>query len=146
MDNISGIAIALSLIGLVLLIVILVAILYKPGKRLNVHAEFVDKGNKVDESIVKVSIKNIGKKQVKMVYPYIKFYHGTHSKIYQLKPNNVECKFPRIIKKGELISCQIDLHHYHDPLEKTEFDPTHVKFMIKDTVGMEFHSEHLHIK
>ncbi|MBN2173178.1 MAG: hypothetical protein JW731_03535 [Bacteroidales bacterium] len=146
MDSISGITIALSLIGLVLLVVLIVALLYKPGKKLYVHAYFIDKGEHVDESIVEVSVENTGKKQVKMLYPYIRFSHGTHSKIYQLKPTNVECKFPRILKIGEKISCKIDLHHYHDPLEKNAFDPTHVRFIIKDTVGMIFQSENLHIK
>jgi hypothetical protein len=134
------------LIGLVLLVVILIAIFYKPPKRLKVKCDFKAEDKTDKHSVINVSVENIGKRQVKMVSPYVRFSHTSHSKLFQMKPKNVECRFPRIINVGEKLSCEVDLHEYKDSLDEHDFHPTHMKVIIKDTVGLNFDSHTLAFK
>ncbi len=145
MDNISGLVIGASLIGLVLLVVVLIAIFYKPAKRLEVTCNFKPDSDKTD-SVIKVAVKNIGKKRLKLVAPYVKFSHYTHFKLYQITSAKAHCKFPRIMKIGDEIGCEVDLTPYKDLLAKNEWHPTHVRVIVKDTVGLEFQSENLDYK
>ena len=97
----SGYFLALVLVGFVLLVVALVAIFYKPGKRLNVNYNFKSDKDKLNKSIIEVFVENIGKKRVKMLFPYVKFSSTSSSKLFQLNSERVNCRFPKIIKKGE---------------------------------------------
>ena len=64
MGAFSGIALGLSLMGLVLLVVILIAIFYNPPKRLKVDCKFKTDNKEDKYSIVTVSVENIGKKKL----------------------------------------------------------------------------------
>ena len=145
MNNISGIAIGLSLVGLVLLVVALIALFYKPGKRLKVIADYKPNYDGKD-SVLKVSVKNIGKKHLKLTAPYVKFSHHSHSKLYQIKSSKAKCKFPRLMKVGDEIGCEVELLDYKEKLNDNEWHPTHVKVLVKDTVGLEFGSKNLDYK
>ncbi len=146
MDSLSGISIGLSLVGLVLLIVALIAIFYKPPKRLKVDCKFKTDDAKKKDSVVTVQVENIGKREVKLVSPYVSFSHASHSKLFQMKADKVECKFPRIINIGDKLSCEVDLSQYKELLDKHDFHPTHMKVIIKDTVGLKFNSHTLTFK
>lgn len=146
MDSLSGITIGLSLIGLVLLIVILIAIFYKPPKRLKVSCKFKSDDKEDKHSIITVDLKNIGTRRVKLVLPYVRFGHDTHSKLFQMKREKVQCRFPRILPVGEDLSFDIDLSLYKESLDKHDFHPTHIKVIMKDTVGLKFHTHTLDFK
>lgn len=146
MDSISGIALGLSLIGLVLLVVILIALFYKPPKRLKVDCQFKAVGKEDKYSVVTVSVKNIGKRKLKLVSPYVRFSHTTHTKLFQMKSDKVQCKFPIIINMKDEMSCDVDLHQYKELLDNHDFHPTHVKVIMKDTAGLEFESHTLAFK
>ena len=143
MDDISGVTIALSLVGFVLLVVALVALLYKPPKKLKVVCKFKDDSIKNLKSIVEIDVENIGKKRMKMLAPYVKFSHATHSKLFQVKPEMVNTRFPRIIKIGDKLNCEVDLSQYTSSLESISFNPTHVKIFLEDTAGLRFYSQNL---
>ena len=143
MDAFSGIAIMLSLVGLVLLIVILIAIFYKPPKRLKVNCVFKADNKEDKYSIVTVSVENIGKRKLKLVSPYVRFSHASHAKLYQMKPDILQCKFPQIVNVGDKMSCDVDLHQYKESLDNHDFHPTHMKVIMKDTAGLEFDSQTL---
>jgi len=142
MNNISGFVLGLSLIGFVLLVVALIALFYKPAKKLKVNGKY--RPNSFGkESVIKVDVKNVGKKQLKLTAPYVKFTHINHSKLYQITSAKAHCKFPRIMKIGDEIGCDVDLTHYKELLEKNDWHPTHVRVIVKDTVGLEFQSKAL---
>jgi hypothetical protein len=143
MDAFSGVTLGLSLVGLVLLVVLLIAIFYKPPKRLKVNCQFKEDNSKAKDSVVTVSVENIGKRQVKMVSPYVRFSHSTQSKLFQMKADKVQCAFPRIIDVGEKMSCEVDLSQYKESLDQHDFHPTQMKVIIKDTVGLNFNSSAL---
>jgi len=143
MDNLSSFTIALSLIGFVLLVVALVMLFYKPPKKLKVVCKFKDDSNKNLKSAVEIDVENIGKKRMKMLAPYVKFSHATHSKLFQLKPEKASCRFPRIIKIGDKLNCEVDLSQYESSLESISFNPTHVKIFLEDTAGLRFYSQSL---
>jgi len=145
MNDISGITIGLSLVGLVLLVVILIALFYKPGKRLKVIADYKPNYDGKD-SVLKVSVKNVGKKHLKLTAPYVKFSHHNHSKLYQIKSDKAQCTFPRVMRVGDEIGCEVELLHYKDEIDENEWHPTHVKVLVKDTVGLEFASKTLDYK
>jgi len=146
MDAFSGIALGLSLMGLVLLVVILIALFYKPPKRLKVGCQFKDDGKEDKYSVITVSVNNIGKRKLKLVAPYVRFSHATHSKLYQMKPDKLQCKFPQIVSVGQTMSCDVDLHQYKESLDAHDFHPTHMKVIMKDTAGLEFESHTLTFK
>ncbi len=146
MDAFSGIALGLSLMGLVLLVVILIAIFYKPPKRLKVGCQFKADGKEDKYSIITVSVKNIGKRKLKLVAPYVRFSHTTHAKLFQMKPDKLQCRFPQIVNIGQEMSCDVDLHQYKEALENHDFHPTHIKVIMKDTAGLEFESHSLTFK
>ena len=139
----SGYFLALVLVGFVLLVVALVAIFYKPGKRLNVNYNFKSDKDKLNKSIIEVFVENIGKKRVKMLFPYVKFSSTSSSKLFQLNSERVNCRFPKIIKKGEKLNFEIDISQYINILKKQSFEPTHVRVVIEDTVGLKFKSHNL---
>ena len=143
MDDLSSVTIVLSIVGFIAIITVLVIILYKPPKKLDVESKFASKENSEKPHLVDVNIKNTGKKRLKMNSPYVKFINGPSVQIYQINPQKIHCRFPRIIKVGEEISCTVDLTEYHKSLEKDSFHPTHFKIVIKDTVGMNFSSHSL---
>ena len=146
MDSISGIAIGLSLVGLVLLIVALIAIFYKPPKRLKVSCKFKSDDATKKDSVVTVHVENIGKRKVKLVSPYVSFSHATHSKLFQMKPDKLGCRFPQIVDIGDKLDCTIDLSHYKEALDNHDFHPTNMKVILKDTAGLEFSSHTLTFK
>ncbi|MCF8378383.1 MAG: hypothetical protein K9H49_02330 [Bacteroidales bacterium] len=143
MDDLSSVTIVLSIVGFIALVTILVLILYKPAKNLEVVSKFTAESEKDNRHQVFITVKNTGKKRLKMYAPYLKFSNGPHAQIYQVNPHKVHCRFPRIIKIGEEVSCNIDLTDYHHSLEKDNFHPSHFKVIIKDTVGMSFSSHSL---
>jgi hypothetical protein len=146
MDNISGIAIGLSMIGFVLLVVLLVALFYRPAKRLQVTCNFKSDSDKKNDSVLIIDMENIGKRKLKLLTPYVRFSHATHSKLYQVRPETINCKFPRMLKIGEKLSCDLDLGHFKTILEKHTFSPTHMKLIISDSAGLNFESQSLAFK
>jgi hypothetical protein len=146
MDNFSGITLGLSLIGFVLLVVVLVSIFYRPAKRLNVACNFQSGSDEKQDAMLTIEFENIGKRNLKLLAPYVRFSHATHSKLYQVKPETITCKFPRSVKIGEKLNCQLDLGHFKTILEKQSFSPTHVKLIINDSAGLDFESHSLAFK
>jgi hypothetical protein len=146
MDKFSGYVLFLSLIGLVLLVVLLVSLLYKPAKRLTVNCSFKPGGDEKHHSVLILILENIGKRKLKLLAPYVRFSHATHSKLYIVKPETATCSFPRVIKVGEKLSCEIDLSHFKALLEKHSFSPTHVKVIVSDIAGLDFESHSLSFK
>jgi hypothetical protein len=146
MGNLSGLTIGLSLIGLVLLIVLLVALLYKPAKRMHVTCNFLPDSTEKHDVVMSVKMDNTGKRKLKLYSPYVRFSHATHSKLYQVKPETISCKFPYTLKIGEQLNCELDLGHFKTILEKHAFSPTHVKVIISDSAGLEFESASLAFK
>jgi hypothetical protein len=146
MNNLSGITIGLSLIGLVLLVVALVAIFYRPAKRLNVSCNFKSESDEKNDAMLKVEIENVGKRNLKLMSPYVRFSHATHTKLYQVKPETIDCKFPRMLKIGQKLSCEVDLGHFKTILQKQSFSPTHAKVIISDSAGLDFESQSLTFK
>lgn len=146
MDNLSGITIAISLIGFVLLVVLLVTIFYRPAKRLQVTCNFKSDSDEKNDSVLVVNLENIGKRKLKILAPYVRFSHTTHSKLYQVKPETINCKFPRMLKIGEKLSCELDLGHFKTILEKHAFSPTHMKLIVNDSAGLDFESQSLGFK
>ena len=143
MDNLSSVTIALSLVGFIFLVVALVMLFYKPPKKLKVVCKFKDYSNKNIKSVVEIDVENIGKKRMKILAPYIKFSHTTHSKLFQLKSEKAICRFPRIIKIGDKLNCEVDLSQYASSLESISFKPTHVKIFLEDTAGLRFYSQNM---
>jgi hypothetical protein len=146
MNNISGLTLGLSLIGLVLLVVFLVAIFYRPAKRLNVTCNFKSGSDEKQDAMLLVNLENVGKRKLKLQAPFIRFSHTTHSKRYQAKPETLSCNFPRSIKIGEKQSFELNLGHFKTQLEKIAFNPTHVKIIINDFAGLDFESQSLTFK
>jgi hypothetical protein len=146
MDNFSGLTLALSLVGLVLLVVLLVSILYRPAKRLNVLCSFKPGSDEKQHSVLIVILENIGKRKLKLLPPYVRFSHATHSKRFLVKPETITSNFPRSLKIGEKLTCELDLSHFKSLLEKHTFHPTHVKFVINDSAGLDFESHSLTFK
>jgi hypothetical protein len=146
MENISGITLSLGLIGFVLLVVALVAIFYKPAKRLKVDCNFKQGSDNSLKSSLLIDIENIGKRSMKLMPPFVKFTQTTHSKLFAVKPEYVRCKFPLWLKVGEKLNCEVDLNHFTIPLEKIEFIPTHLKIIVNDSAGLDFESRSLEIK
>ncbi len=142
MDFSNGIFIAIGIAGMVLLVALLVTLFYKPKKKLRVDAKF----NPGNMHMVEVHIVNVGKRRVKTVAPYVKFSHGQKSRKYQVNPHKINCKFPRVLKVGEEVNCEIDLTHFHSELEKKSMNSTHVKIIIENMVGMKYNSHTLDYK
>ncbi|MCB2219340.1 MAG: hypothetical protein KQI35_03020 [Bacteroidetes bacterium] len=143
MEVTSAFFIVGSAVVLILLITVLLAILYKPGKKLAVHCDYKPHNTPGDQKYLEIHVKNTGKKQVKMMAPFISFYNIQSSQIFQLDPKKVHCKFPRILKVGDEVSCEAEIGHYKETLEKREFHPHKVKIYVKDTMGMKFNSNSL---
>lgn len=146
MDNFSGIAIGLSMIGFVLLVVLLVAILYRPAKRLSVKCSFPPESEEKHYSILLVTAENIGKRKLKLLLPFVRFSHATSTQLYKVRPETINCSFPRSIKVGEKLICEIDLAHFKTQLEKHAFHPTHIKVIMSDSAGLDFESQNLIFK
>jgi len=142
MEITNGLYLALAIVVLVLLVALLVTVLYKPKKRLKVVASINPDNNK----IIDVEIKNVGQRNLKIAAPYLKFYHGQHSQIYQVKPEMIQCQFPRPLKVNDMFKCKIDLEHYHETLEKRSLNPGHAKVIIKNLVGMKYASHAIDYK
>ena len=140
MDSLSGVTLGLSLVGLILLVVLLVAVFYKPPKKLSIISKF-KRGDDTNKLILAINVENIGKKRVKVVAPYIKFSTSSKSKKFQVNPKNASCRFPRIIKIGDKLGCDIDISYYLDILDKQSFKPTNLIVYIEDNVGLNFHSK-----
>lgn len=135
--------IVIGIVGVIALVAIVVAFFYKPPKRLTVAANYSTAGNADPPKSLEFHIVNIGRKRVKMASPFVKFYNAQHSILYEVKKGYTSCKFPKIIEVGKEMHCQFDLDHFHDVLEKQNFEPQHVRIVIRDTVGMHFISNPL---
>jgi len=142
MDFNNGTFIALGTAGIVLFVTFLVAVFYKPKKRLKVVAKF----NPTNNHLVEVHVKNVGKRRVKTVAPYVKFTHGQISRKYQVNPRKINCKFPRILNIGDEVSFQINLTNFHSVLEQKSMNTTHLKVIIENMVGMQYNSQSLNYK
>ncbi|MBM3434996.1 MAG: hypothetical protein FJY07_02130 [Bacteroidetes bacterium] len=146
MNNLSGIYLGLALIGFVLLVVALVAILYRPAKRLKVECIFKEgTGNSMNSTIL-LTLDNVGKRNLKIMAPFIRFSHTTHSKLFTVKPELISCRFPRMLTIGEKLSCELELKHYAAQLQVHSFIPTHVKIIFNDSAGLDFESHTLDLK
>jgi hypothetical protein len=146
MDDFSGIAIGLSMIGFVLLVVLLVAILYRPAKRLQVSCNFKADSDEKQDAVLIVGLENIGKRKLKLLIPFVRFSHATHAKLYKANPGYISIKFPYTLKVGEKLNFELDLGHFKTILEKHAFSPTHVKIIINDSAGLDFESHSLTFK
>ncbi len=144
MDSISASTIVIILIGVLVAVFVLVVIMYKPPRQLKVHSNFKS-GNSENGSILEVEIENIGKSSEKIIYPYLKFSTGFHTRKFQVGKEYVNCRYPRILKRGEKMTCEIDISHYKKLLDKDDFKPTHLTVIVDDMVGMEFKSELLEV-
>lgn len=140
MDSLSGVTLGLSLIGLILLVGLLVAIFYKPPKKLSIISKF-RKDDNINKLFLVITVENTGKKRVRIVGPYIKFSGNSKPKLYQVNHKSSMCKFPKMIKIGDQLSCEIDISYYLDILNKKSFKPTGLKVYIEDTAGLQFHSQ-----
>ena len=146
MDNFSGFTLGLSLIGFVLLVVLLVSLLYRPAKRLNVTCNFKSDSDEKQDAMLIVNLDNVGKRKLKLLPPFVRFSHATHSKLFKIKPETINCRFPRSVKIGEKLTCEVDLGHYTTQLEKLGFSSTHVKVIFNDSAGLDFESHNLAYK
>jgi len=142
MSSISASTIVIVLVAVLITVFILVVILYKPPRHLNIHSSFKPDENN-GNSIIEVSIQNSGKAREKLTPPYLKFSTGLHTKKYQVANEFVNCRFPRILKRGEEMVCEINISHYRELLEKEHFNPVHLNILVDDMVGLEFKSETL---
>lgn len=125
---------------ILLLIILYLTFFFKPGKQLNVEARLYQ--NETSGAMnVSLEIKNIGKKGMKIVHPFVKFRKGRYSRLFQVKPDRVNSTFPKIIKPGEEYDCIIEITPYVRLLSKRSFSPSSMKIMVKDTVGVKFQSE-----
>ena len=139
----SSLVIVLMIVGVIALVTILVALFYKPGKRLNVDARYVSDGKKDPQASLEFHIVNVGRKRVKMATPFVMFYNVQHSILYEIKREYTSCRFPKILEVGDEMRCMFDLAHFHDVLEKQHFKPHHTRIVIRDTIGMRFKSNPL---
>ncbi|MCB0821329.1 MAG: hypothetical protein KDC09_01435 [Bacteroidales bacterium] len=139
MDTFSSTQIIIGIGLFILLIVVLVSLLYKPGKKLEINCEHKELTD-LKQNIISVHVKNTGKKRIKIVAPFVSFYSLTGSEIFQVDPKKVHCKFPRILKVGDEVNCEIEIGHYGETLKSKNFHPSNVKIFVKDTVGMKFNS------
>lgn len=146
MDNISGYTLVLIIVGVILITATLVAVFYKPGKKIIVSCNFKNNADGKPPTIIEVNIENTGKKQLKMMAPFVDFTTLQHSMIFQIKSEMAHCNFPHLLRVGEKLSCEVDLTHYHNSLQESDFHPSHIKVFVKDTVGMQFNSNHLDYK
>ena len=145
MDFNSSFVIVGSIVVFIILVTVLVILFYKPGKKLEVYCEY--KSQQWDsQEFVKINVKNTGKKQVKMMSPFVDFYNLQSSQIYQIDPKKVHCKFPRLLQPGDEVSCEVEIGHYRESLKKSEFHPHKVKIFVKDTVGLKFNSNSMPYK
>ena len=143
MDFDSSLVIVLFIVGAIALVAILVTLFYKPPKQLKVDVKYVAKGNEDPPASLEFHIVNVGRKRVKMATPFVMFYTLQHSLLYEIKREYTSCRFPKILEVGDEMRCMFDLDHFHDVLEKQEFNPHHVRIVIRDTVGMRFKSNPL---
>lgn len=146
MNNISGITLGLALIGFVLLIVVLIAILYRPARRMKVDCSFREGSGNNLNSILMIHLENNGKRNLKIMAPFIRFSHATHSKLFTVKPELLGSRFPRMLNVGEKFSCELSLNHYKPLLQSHSFTATHVKILFNDSAGLDFESQSLDLK
>ncbi len=143
MDFNSSLVIVLTIVSSIALVTILVTLFYKPGKRLKVDAKFFSRNNEDPPASMEFHIVNVGTKRVKMATPFVMFYTMKHSVLYEIKNRYTSCRFPKILEVGDEMRCTFDLEHFHEVLEKQDFNPHHVKIVIRDTIGMRFNSNPL---
>jgi hypothetical protein len=139
----SSLTYVLLIVGVIALVTILVALFYKPGKRLKVDARYITKNNEDPPGSIEFHIVSIGTKRVKMATPFVMFYNPQHSILYEVRREYTSCKFPKILEPGNEMRCMFDLAHFHDVLGKQHFKPQHVRIVIRDTVGLRFNSNPL---
>jgi len=140
MDNQSAFLVFASVIGLVILIIVLVAILYKPMKRAAITCNYAVTGEGENARVLQIQVKNTGKKPLKIVSPYISFSSLRTTQNFQLKPEKIKVMFPRILNVNEELKCEAEIGHYDEYLSKSATHPGQVKVIIKDTEGLEFNS------
>ena len=108
------------------------------------HSNFKS-GKEPGNQVLEVEIQNVGKTREKIIPPYLKFSAGFHTKKFQVGKDYVNCKYPRILKPGESMTCEIDFSHYKKLLDKEDFKATHLNVIVDDMVGMEFKSETIEV-
>ena len=143
MDFDSSLVIVLFIVGTIAVVTTLVAVFYKPGKRLRVDAKYIASDSADPHASLEFHIVNIGSKRVKMAIPFVMFYSTQHSILYEIKQNYTSCRFPKIIEVGNEMRCKFDLAHFHEVLENQHFKANHVRIVIRDTIGMRFKSNPL---
>jgi hypothetical protein len=144
MDSLSASTIVMILAGVLVTVFILVVVFYKPPRQLKVNSNYKS-GSGDNNSLLELEIINVGKTREKIMPPYLKFSSGFSTKKYQVGKESVNCKYPRVIKPGERMVCEIDLSQYQKSLEKDDFKATHLVVVVDDMVGMEFKSESLEV-
>ena len=139
MDSQSGLLFVFSVAAFILLLVILLSLFYKPPRRLSVIAE-LSNADSTNPS-VHVKVENIGKKRVKIMPPYIKFYSGIHTQVFQINPKRAHHEFPVLMKKTQSDQCDIELGVFLEKLKSQDFHATKFKVLIKNSTGLEFFSQ-----
>ena len=145
MDVQSGLFMILSTLGLLLLIVMLISFLIKPGRKLKVSGVFKQGSGESDKTVIELQIENIGKKPMDIVYVYARFYDRFTKKKIRLISNNISTKLPHFIKKGESLHCELDIGDSLDSVKKESFDPGNVKIIVANSSSMEFLSNPLEL-
>jgi hypothetical protein len=140
MNNLSAFLMFAAVIGLVILIIVLVAILYKPKKKAAITCRYATVSEGENARVLQIHIKNTGKKPLKIVSPYISFSSLRTSQNFQLKPEKIRIMFPRILNVNEELNCEAEIGHYDEYLSKSAAYPGQVKVIVKDTEGLEFNS------
>ena len=145
MDVQSGLFMVLSTLGLLLLIVLLISLLIKPGRKLKVSGIFKQENGKSNKTIIELEIKNIGKKPMDIVYIYARFYDRLTKKKIRLLSDNVSSKLPHFIKKGETLHCELDIGDPLNSVKDQSFLPGNVKIIVANSSSMEFLSSPLEL-
>jgi hypothetical protein len=146
MDSQSGFLIFASVIGFVILVIVLVAILYKPAKKSAIRCEYIVSNEDKNGRFIQIHVKNTGKKPLKIVSPYVVFFSLRSSQNFQLKPENIKIMFPRILNVNEELKCEAEIGHYDEFLSKTAARPSQIRVIVKDTEGLEFNSNSVDYK
>ncbi len=138
MDVQSGLFMILSTLGLLLLIVMLISFLIKPGRKLKVSGVFKQGSGESDKTVVELKIENIGKKPMDIVYVYARFYDGFTKKKTRLLSENISSKLPHFIKKGEILQCELDISDALDSIKKQSFKPSNIKIIVAKSLTFMF--------
>ena len=141
----NSLTFVILIVGAIAIVTVLVIIFYKPGKKLKVDAAYLVESGSSDK-FIEFHIVNVGKKRVKLGIPFVRFYSGRQSLLFEIKKSYTSCKFPKILEVGQEMRCKFEVAHFYEVLDNKNFHPHHVKIVIRETIGMRFRSNTLEYK